>query len=193
MTHSPASLSEIVDRVIETAHAHRLDVDSLLDAVGRASFTPVLLLPALAVATPLSGIPFFSSSMGIIIALVSAQMLFRRHHLWLPSWVLKREVNGQTVRHAFLKVRPMSAWIDRHTTQRFRVFVRRPLIFIPQSLCLLSGLMMPLLEFVPFSSSALGIGVVLLALSMLARDGALMVVALLPYGLAIWLIVRFVG
>lgn len=191
MTHVPASLLEIADRVVEAAEPDVVDIDSVLTSVGRASFTPILLLPALAVATPLSGIPLFSSLMGIIIALVSAQMLLRRRHLWLPSWLLKRQVSGKTVRDAFLKVRPVLAWVDGHTTQRFRAFVQRPLVFIPQLLCLTSGLMMPFLEFVPFSSSALGVGVTLLALGMLTRDGAITFVGLLPYGLVLWLLVRF--
>ncbi|MEQ8656013.1 MAG: exopolysaccharide biosynthesis protein [Hyphomicrobiales bacterium] len=191
MTHVPASLLEIADRVVEAAEPDVVDIDSVLTSVGRASFTPILLLPALAVATPLSGIPLFSSLMGIIIALVSAQMLLRRRHLWLPSWLLKRQVSGKTVRDAFLKVRPVLAWVDGHTTQRFRAFVQRPLVFIPQLLCLTSGLLMPFLEFVPFSSSALGVGVTLLALGMLTRDGAITFVGLLPYGLVIWLLVRF--
>lgn len=191
MTHAPTSLLEIVDRVVAAAEPNVIDIDSVLKSIGRASFTPILLLPALAVATPLSGIPFFSSFMGIIIALVSAQMLLRRRHLWLPSWLLKRQVSGKTVREAFLKVRPVLAWVDGHTTQRFRAFVRRPLIFIPQLLCLISGLMMPFLEFVPFSSSALGVGVTLLALGMLARDGAIICIGLLPYGVVIGLIVHF--
>jgi hypothetical protein len=56
----------------------------------------------------------------------------------------------------------------------------------------MSGLMMPVLEFVPFSSTTLGIGVTLLALGMLTRDGAVTLVGLVPYALIIWLIVRFI-
>ena len=75
---SPASLPEIIDRVLEAAEAETTDIRTILASFGRASFTPVLLLPAIAVATPLSGIPFFSSLMGVLIVLVAAQMLARR-------------------------------------------------------------------------------------------------------------------
>jgi hypothetical protein len=192
MTQAPPTLLDIVDRVIEAAKPDVVDIQSVLEAVGRASFTPILLLPALTVTTPLSGIPLLSSLMGIIIALVSAQMLLHRQHLWLPSWVLKRQVSGRTVRTAFSKARPVLAWVERHTTQRLSAFVRPPLILVPQSLCFMSGLMMPVLEFVPFSSTTLGIGVTLLALGMLTRDGAVTLVGLVPYALIIWLIVRFI-
>jgi hypothetical protein len=51
---------------------------------------------------------------------------------------------------------------------------------------------MPFLEFVPFSSSALGAGVALLAIGMLSRDGVITLLALLPYAGLIWLILRVV-
>lgn len=188
----PASLPEIIDRVLDVAQADQVALRSVIASFGRASFMPILLLPALAVVTPLSGIPLFSSLMGMVIALVSVQMLLRRRSLWLPDWILRREVRGEVLAAAFTRIRPVAVWVEGHTAQRFRAFVHRPLVWIPQALCFVSGLLMPLLEFVPFSSSAVGVGVTLLALGMLTRDGVLTVIGLLPYGLVIWLVLRVV-
>jgi len=188
----PATLPEIVDRVLAVAEAEIVDLRAVLRSFGRASFTPILLLPALAVATPLSGIPGFSSLMGVLIALVSAQMLLQRRSLWLPEWLLNRTVKGAALAKAFTRIRPIAVWVDRHTAQRFRLLLRRPLIWVPQALCLFSGLIMPPLEFVPFSSSTLGVGVCLLALGMLTRDGVVTMIGLLPYGLVAWLVLRVV-
>ncbi|GAB5446933.1 exopolysaccharide biosynthesis protein [Gymnodinialimonas sp.] len=185
---SPASLPEIIDRVLEAAEAETTDIRTILQSFGRASFTPVLLLPAIAVATPLSGIPFFSSLMGILIVLVSAQMLARRRFLWLPNWILARKVAGNVLESAFTRLKPVAAWLDRRTAERFRLLFHRPLIFIPQLICLISGLIMPFLEFVPFSSSVVGVGVAVLTLGMLARDGVVILIGLLPYGVLAYLI-----
>ncbi len=188
----PASLPEIIDRVLQAAVAETTDIRAILQSFGRASFTPVLLLPAIAVATPLSGIPLFSSLMGIFIAIVSAQMLARRRHLWLPDFILSRQISGQKLRAAFSRIRPAAAWLDARTAKRLRLLSQRPLIFIPQLICLLSGLLMPFLEFVPFSSSVAGIGVAILALGMLARDGVVILLGLLPYAGVAWLILRVI-
>ena len=185
---SPASLPEIIDRVLEAAEAETTDIRTILASFGRASFTPVLLLPAIAVATPLSGIPFFSSLMGVLIVLVAAQMLARRRFLWLPDWILRRQVAGHVLANAFTRIRPVAVWLDRRTAQRVRIFFHRPLIFIPQLICLVSGLIMPFLEFIPFSSSVVGVGVAVLTLGMLARDGVIVLIGLLPYGLLAYLI-----
>ncbi|EBA11154.1 exopolysaccharide biosynthesis protein [Roseobacter sp. CCS2] len=182
------SLTEIVEKVIKTGEAEVVTVRDVIDAVGDASFAPVLLLPALAVATPLSGIPLFSSLMGLMIVLISLQMLLRRDRLWLPKWILRRNVKGDVVSKAFAYLRPAAAWLDDRTDKRLRLFVRRPMIFVPQMVCAISGACMPLLEFIPFTSSIMGIGVALLALGMLARDGLALLLGMVPYSIIFYLI-----
>lgn len=181
MSTEKAILVGIVDRVIEAAEQEDVAVDDLVQAVGRAGFTPVLLVPAIAVVSPLSGIPLFSSFMGMLIFLVSAQMLLRREQLWLPSWILRRKTNSARVKSVFLRLRPFFAWLDAHTYSRLTAFVHRPLVFLPQSLCTVSGLMMPFLEFIPFSASLLGTAVALLAFGMLARDGLFVMIGITLY------------
>ena len=186
---STDSLSDIVDQVRDLASAECLSLHDVLETIGDASFGPILLLPALAVATPLSGIPLFSSLMGIVILLVALQMLLRRQHLWLPDWVLQRQVKGQVVHKAFGYLRPVAAWSDAHTHHRAQWLLRPPFVVVPQLLCVLSGVMMPMLEVVPFSSSALGTGVALLALGMMTRDGLVLALGVIPYGIVGWLTV----
>ena len=181
-------LTDIIDQVIDLAAADRISLREVLRTIGDASFAPILLLPAVAVATPLSGIPLFSTTMGVLIFLVAGQMLLRREHLWLPGLILRREVKGKLVRDGFGNLYPVAHWIDARTETRMRVFAHRPLVFIPQVLCLLSGMIMPVLEFVPFTSSILGVGVALMALGMLTRDGLLTMIGILPYGIVGWLV-----
>lgn len=186
-------LIEIVERVTQVAASERVQVRDVLRAIGDAGFAPVLLIPAVAVATPLSGIPLFSSLMGIIIALVSAQMLARRDHLWLPRWILDREVKGRIVVRAFGYVRPVARWLDARTNRRLVLLVRPPFVFVPQLICLLSGIFMPILEFVPFSSSIVGMSVAILALGMVSRDGLVLLLGLVPYSVVFGLISRAIA
>ena len=186
------SLVALVDRIVDVAGPDQIKLEELVQAVGHASFTPMLLVPAIALATPLSGIPLFSSFMGVLIFLVSVQMLLRRDHLWLPQWLLHRKADSSRVKGAFKRIRPAMAWLDAHTDERLAAFFHRPLIFIPQLLCVLSGLILPMLELVPFSSSLIGCAVALLALAMLARDGLYLVLGLIPYGCVAWLVLRII-
>ncbi|SFS05028.1 exopolysaccharide biosynthesis protein [Yoonia litorea] len=185
--HRP-DLTEVISQVCKAAEAERITVRDVLGTVGGASFAPLLLVPALAVTSPLSGIPLFSSLMGLTIFIISMQMLFRRKHIWLPDWVLRRQVKGKTVQKAFRSLRSVARWLDRRTNERLSVLVRRPMIFLVQLVCALSGAAMPLFEIVPFTSSILGAGVAILALGMMARDGLVVLFGLTPYFLAGYLI-----
>ena len=180
----------IIDDVTKATQESHVSVEDIVKSIGHAGFTPLLLMPALAVTTPLSGIPLFSSMMGALIFLVALQLLLRRDHIWLPGWILNLRATSARVQTAFERLRPIMAWLDAHTHTRLTVFVHRPLIFVPQMLCALSGLVMPFLELVPFSSTLIGVAVALLALGMLVRDGLIVAVALVPYLGAVCLFLR---
>ena len=81
-------------------------------------------------------------------------------------------------------------WLDRNTRNRLTPLFRRPLIYLPQMLCLLTGLMMPFLEVIPFSASIAASGVFLLSMSLLTRDGLFFLLALAPYSAFALLIVE---
>ena len=94
---------------------------------------------------------------------------------------MRRSVDGPSLRSALDKSRPVIAWIDRRTRRGLTGLFHRPVIYVPELLCLLSGLVMPVLEFIPFSASIVATGVCLLALSMLTRDGLFFILAMVPY------------
>lgn len=169
-------LLDDVRRIIRDDDAMRLG--ALLDGFGRTAFLPLLLLPALAVVTPLSGIPFFSTICGLTIALVSAQMIFRGTSLWLPSFLLDRHLPTARVRQALDRADPVADWIDRHSRDRLRLLVTEPMRTLAEVQCAIAGLMMPVLELVPFSSSVLGASVLLIAIGFLAHDGLYVLISL---------------
>lgn len=172
-THGAGEVLDEVDHALET---DRPTLSDIVEHLGRASFTPLLMVPALAVVSPLSGIPGFSSLCGIAIALVSLQMLAGRDHVWLPRWLLRREIGAERAQNALHWFARPAAWLDRMTRRRLQFLVAGPGAVLPRAVCVVSGAMMPLLELLPFTSSILG-GVVLLnAIGFQARDGLFVLV-----------------
>ncbi|MGR3563688.1 MAG: MarC family protein [Heliomarina sp.] len=178
----PGSVSDIVDSLRNAATGEKTSLQEAIKSLGEASFVPVLMAPALAVVTPLSGIPLFSSICGLLIAIVSIQMLFNRDHLWLPQWLMKQRIPSDKLRTATEKMERPAAFLDRHSRKRLRLLVRRPARWVTETACLVCGAVMPLLELVPFSSSLLGSAVVLFALGLLVRDGLYCLLAFLFLG-----------
>ncbi|MBW7056177.1 exopolysaccharide biosynthesis protein [Paracoccus bogoriensis] len=170
--HHDETITGLMGRVQAVAEkGERTCLRDVIDSLGRDSFIPQLMIPALAVVSPLSGVPLFSSLCGITIALVSAQMLAQRQRIWLPRWLLEKEIDSKRLLSAATRMKRPAGWLDRITRNRLRVLVWPPVLWIAQALCLACGLMMPFLELVPFTSSILGTVVLLLSFGMLARDG----------------------
>jgi hypothetical protein len=106
-------------------------------------------------------------------------MLFKRSHLFLPDVVTRRTVPGDRLRGGLRRMRRVADFLDRHTHKgRLGRFVGHGGRILPQSLCMVSGALMPLLEIVPFSSSILGAAVLSFSLALLTRDGVFVLVGL---------------
>ena len=176
------TITGMTDRVREAAGDDTISVAQITEALGRDSLPPNLMIPALAVVSPLSGVPLFSSICGILIALISAQMLLGRDHVWLPGFLMRRKLGAARVRGALDWMRRPAGFLDRITSERLTVLVRRPIRWIIQGVCLCCGLAMPFLELVPFTSSLMGVVVSLLAFGLLARDGLFVLLGLLAIG-----------
>jgi hypothetical protein len=167
-----ASLTAIIERVMALSDAPTVSVRELVTGFGEASFLPFLLVPALIVVSPLSGIPLLSTTCGTIIALIALQMLLpMRTHLWLPDLVMRQRIGTARLVAGLRRLEKPARWIDARAHQRLQILVRPPLSVLAQGMCFLCGAMMPFLELVPFSSSILASAVVLFGVGFLARDG----------------------
>ena len=187
------SVGDVVDRMEAAAEGQTTSQGSIVAALGAASFLPVMMAPALAVVSPLSGVPVFSSICGLTIALVAAQQLVNRDHLWLPGWLMRRQVKSRNLRAATRWLRKPARFLDRHSRERLSFLVSRPFNWITVTASMLSGLAMPFLELVPFTSSILGGAVTLFALSLLVRDGLISAIAFGAIAFAVLVGVQFLG
>lgn len=186
---SGSSLTAIVDSIADISREGSVSLDRVVGAFERTGFATLLFVPAAAVVTPLSGIPLFSSFCGLTICLIAVQWLMHRNRVWLPAWLGRRSLEGKKVRAAMKKLRPAARWLDRHSRKRISFLFHRPLRILLPLACLLFGAAMPLLEFVPFSSSLLGAAICLIAFSLMTRDGLYALTALAPIAVTAWVLV----
>lgn len=178
----PETAADLVENGWNALNGDYTSVGDVVDALGRANYAPLLILPALALVSPLSGVPGFTTLCGLIIAAVSLQQMIHRSSLWLPRWIRAAHLRTDRVRMAYRWFRGPARWLDRVTRRRLRILVTEPLVILPQLLCFFCGAIMPFLELIPFTSSALGVVVVALAIGMFVGDGLLVLVGLLLAG-----------
>ena len=157
----------------------KVTLDALLDAVGRRSFGPLLLMAGLITLAPLVGdIPGVPTIMGIFVVLTAGQLLFHRDHFWLPGWMLKRSVKRKKLCKALDWLRKPARWVDRWLKPRLTIFIRTAGVHVIAAVSVAIGLAMPAMEFVPFSANGAGAALTAFGLSLIADDGLLAVIAL---------------
>ena len=178
-TDDRQSLRDIVGDAKQAVDGrNEVEVRAIVDALGSASGTALLFFPAAVAATPLSGIPGLSMVCGIIIAVISLQLLIGRDSLWLPEWVLKRTVDGKRMTGGLGKLERVAGFLDRHTSERLTWMTRGAGLVIMRLICLLAGAIMPALEFIPFTGSIVASMVAFFSIAMLTGDGIVALVGL---------------
>lgn len=188
--HEVRDLEELLDQLAwsaDTDHT-QISVQEIITAVGTRSFGPLLMLVGALIASPLSGIPMFPSITAAIVLLVSVQLLLGKRYFWLPSWLLRRTVPREKMATAVRWLRPSARFIDRLIRPRLVLLVKGSVATrIAALLCLVIASVMPLLEFIPFSSSLAGVVLTAFGLSLVSRDGLLALVAYLAAGATLWI------
>ncbi len=188
----PGPVGDILDALRRAAGGPTVTVADLQAAMDARAQPVLLLLPALILVSPLSGIPGLSSLGGLTIALLSLQMLANRRTLWLPGAIRRRSLSGPRVVRALARLDRPARFIDRHTVPRAGWLVTFPGRQLALAACALCGLAMPFLELVPFSATTLATVVTILSAALLVRDGVIVALGLLVLALAAVLLARLV-
>lgn len=166
------NLTDVIDQIEEsTRDEERVSLQMLVEAVGGRSFGPILLIPGLMLIVPgIGDIPGVTTAIAIVVLLVSGQLLFKRKHLWLPQWLLKRSAKREKIIKGIRWFRKPATFIDRLLRHRLAVFTSSIAIAIG---CIAASLVMPLMEVVPFGGMIAGAAITAYGLALVAHDGLL--------------------
>lgn len=185
------NLQQMLERMSQAADEKgRVSFGSIVESVGRRSFGPLLLMVGVILASPLSGLPGMPTTMGLLVLLISVQLLFKREFFWLPRWMLKREIDASKVHRAVRWLRSPSRFIDSLLRPRLQVFINGFSSYLISIICTAVALAMPVMELVPFSASGAGVALSAFGLALIAHDGLLALIAFLitaaTLGLVAW-------
>ncbi len=186
----PANLENVLDRIAkaEDEDGDHTSTRAVVNALGRRSFAPLLLLPGLVTLLPIGGIPGVPTVMSVLVLLVSVQLLFGRRSFWLPAWLLNRSVPRSKLeksRHWML--RP-ARFIDFFLRPRLTFLTNGAGVYLIALISVVIALMMPPMELVPFSAIGAGLALTLLGLALLAHDGFVALLGILVTTTTLWLV-----
>ncbi|EAQ03878.1 hypothetical protein OB2597_11561 [Pseudooceanicola batsensis HTCC2597] len=182
------SLTDILDALRNAEHGENVSVRDILAEVGVRSFAPTILVPALILITPLSGIFGLPTIGAIFILLITAQKLAGRKHVWLPEFLKRREVPSDKLNKALDWLEKPCRWIDNRTDKRVSVLVSRPANIVTLSVIIAITLVIPVLEVLPMVTSVFAIAISFFAIGLLARDGLFTLLGYIQIGLSVALV-----
>ncbi|MGP8291535.1 exopolysaccharide biosynthesis protein [Halomonas sp.] len=167
------NLTELIQTMEQMEReAPRVSVDDIVDAVGRRSFGPLLLIAGLITLAPVIGdIPGMPTLMAALVLLVSTQLLAGRKTFWLPKWLLNRSVSRKGFDKAIHALKKPAQWVDNLLGMRLKWMTGYAGIRATALACLLVAVAMPPMEFIPFSANGAGLALTLFGLGLVARDG----------------------
>ena len=154
-----------------TEGRERVSVGGVLSRVGDQSFAAVILVPAIVLVSPISGIPGSPTIGALITILVSVQALLGRRTLWLPGFLHRRSISADKMRREIDWLSKPAGLMDRHSSGRLKLLGSRPLRPLAFAAVTVIAMSWPFLELVPFVTSFFAGGVAMMMFGVMTRDG----------------------
>lgn len=193
MANDLSTINDLLDHLQEADDDEgRVSLGAIMETIGSRSFGPLLLLAGLVTLAPIIGpIPGVPTVMGMLVLLTAGQLLVGREQFWLPGWVMRRSVDKQKLDKAIDWMRNPASWFDRITGPRLVYLTQGMAVHVVAGICILLSLMLPVMEFVPFSALSVGLALAAFGLALIARDGILMIIAGVACAGGAWVLVWY--
>tara|TARA_B100000678_G_scaffold288313_1_gene296533 strand:+ start:11827 stop:12429 length:603 start_codon:yes stop_codon:yes gene_type:complete len=185
-------LEHVMEKAADEAEGKEVSVGDMMELYGTRSFGPIfVILGLLVVVPPIGAIPGLPAVVGLVILLFSVQMLFGKSHIWLPGFIRDLSIDGDKVKKAEDKAEPTLKSIDKLITERLSFLTSGPAEYVAAVLVSFMALVLIPLELVPFAVAAPGAAITMVGVALLAKDGALMLIAYTLSAVAIAVLVMF--
>ncbi|MEO1659920.1 MAG: exopolysaccharide biosynthesis protein [Pseudomonadota bacterium] len=171
------NLRTLLQSLCSETEGETVSVADLLNAVGRRSYGPVLLLLGFIAIGPLTIIPGASVLMAVVTLLFAAQMAIGRPYPWIPkkalSFQFKRDhlIRGVAIADKYV------VQVDRFLKPRLTFLTHPPFVNLVALACVAAALVTLPLSFVPFGPLIPSLAILLFGLAITARDGFVLVLA----------------
>lgn len=180
------NLTSILDDLQEDFHEDKIRLGDIVEHFKDRGFGPLLLVPALIAVLPTGAIPGVPAICATLIILICVQLLFGKHHPWLPSRIRDFAIAKDKFEKGYKRVRPWTQRFDRLLSERLAFLTRETGTRVVAVIAILLALIMIPLELVPFACAVPGLSIAFFAIGLSAKDGLFTLLALLAALGAVW-------
>ncbi|MEX1235327.1 MAG: exopolysaccharide biosynthesis protein [Roseovarius sp.] len=166
----PPRLSDLLQAVVDAPvrPEERIYLGNLIDSFGNRAFGALIFIFALPVAVPIA-IPGISALLGAPLLLLTWQLMRGRAQPWLPDIMRNRSFRRKDFGGIVSRVLPWVRWLERLVRPRLSILAIGWAERIIGALAFVLALILFLP--VPFGNTVPALGIAILALALLERDG----------------------
>ena len=144
------NLGSLMNSLVLNTQGEKVTVRDLLDAVGRRSYGPVLLLLGFVSISPLTIVPGANTITSLLILLISAQIPFGRKYPWVPKRALDFEFERKHLLSGVASSQKYVSWIDALLRPRLTFLTEPPFAQLVALICVAAALVCFPLSFAGF-------------------------------------------
>ena len=177
-------LSHLLTTLIDDIDGDTVTLQALLEASGRQGMLLICALSSLPFLIPVS-IPGVSTVFGAAIVLLACALFLNRLP-WLPRRILDKPLDATKLKPVLRKGVGIVSKIDRWVQPRWPALTAWAMLRVNSALLAFGGLLlMAPLGPIPFSNTAPAVGILLLTVGMMQRDGIFVLLGYLGHMLTV--------
>lgn len=184
------NLRTLLQSLCSETDGENVSVGDLLNAVGRRSYGPVLLLLGFIAISPLTIIPGATVLVALVTLLFALQMVIGRPYPWIPRRALEFSFPRKHLIQGVAMADRYVAQVDRFLKPRLTFLTNAPFVQIVALACVGAALVTLPLSFIPLGPVIPSFAVLLFGLAITARDGFVLLLAGASLVGACYLLVR---
>lgn len=173
------------DVVIENNNKDTLALGELKNSLHERGFGILMAIAALPLCFPIPVPPGYTTLFSVPLFILSVQMMWGMDSPWLPEWLMRMQVRRKTLAAIIEKANPYLRKIEKLLQPRFSFASSRTgekIIGIMAFIFSVSiAIPLPLTNFLP------GIGILLMSLGLLSRDGFVVIIGIVVGWVGIFL------
>lgn len=191
LPHQGLSTSDLL-LVAISGEGDQVSIADILDALDARAFGLAILLFAIPSVIPMPpGVP---TVVGIVLLIVSVQMVAGRLELWLPGFLAKRRFSRQALVSGFEKIKPQLEFIERFARPRLMFLTGRIGMILIGAVVLALAIVL-ILPLPPGGNFPPALACAILGMGLVERDGVIVIIGLLvtaAAAVAAWFLVGLV-
>lgn len=188
--NAPDHLIDVIDELRKQEESTDIPIEKLLNIFSLRVYGPMLLVPALLAVLPTGAIPGVPTLAGIIVTIVSVQLVISIDYPWLPNKIIDFEIPRKKLNSSLNKLEKPVKIIEEYIKPRITFLTTEPWLNVIGVICLSLGICMAPLEILPFAVMVPGLSLLLISVGLTMHDGTWIILGIITSFVTYWLVYK---